>query len=130
MGADLTALARLEVLNLSGNYLIQFPAAVLELPELRKLDLSTSRYGRACSVGKLPETLDRLQKLETLELMDQELGSLPEALRRMPKLKVLDLVIRDSTRRRTGWASWLWRSSEHPATTARRRRSFAKCANA
>ena len=42
-------------------------------------------------MGKLPETLDRLQKLETLGLCDQELGSLPEALQRMPNLKVLDL---------------------------------------
>ncbi|MEZ4431662.1 MAG: leucine-rich repeat domain-containing protein [bacterium] len=83
---DLTPLAAIEHLDLSGNPLAALPEAITQLPLLRTLTLA------GCGLTALPDVFDRLPHLTALDLRRNKLRALPQSLTRAPSLTTLRLA--------------------------------------
>jgi Leucine-rich repeat (LRR) protein len=82
---DLVKLNKLEVVNLSGNLLTQFPYQLLEIISLREIYLGSNK------IGVLPRNFEQLQKLEILYLGGNQIKVVPEELCKLKRLTSLNL---------------------------------------
>ena len=79
-------LARLEYLDLSENYFVEFPKTLCRCKRLKTLGLED------CNITSLPENIALLQELEILELyFNPNLKALPKAFCKLKKLEWLNL---------------------------------------
>jgi internalin A len=82
---EVSQLATLQSLNLSGNPLTALPESIARLTRLQHLDLSGNK------LTALPESIDGLTNLRILVLYRNRLTSLPEGLKRLKGLERLFL---------------------------------------
>ena len=68
-----------------------FPAEILDIPNLVYLDISGMKF------GALPESIDRLSMLQTLVASRNDLVALPESLGNLTRLKKLFVNKNDLT---------------------------------
>ena len=66
------------------NKLTEFPDAVLQLTNLKILNLSENQ------ITSIPEAVGQLSNLTKLDLSENQISSIPEALRQMPNLKLYE----------------------------------------
>ena len=82
---SLVQLPQLRTLDLSDNYLVSLPDFLRQLTQLRVLDLSNNR------LKALPESLGELRCLRVLNVDGNQLSSLPESLRQLSQLEMLNV---------------------------------------
>jgi Leucine-rich repeat (LRR) protein len=100
---------KLEILNLSGNSLTQFPYQLLAMESLKEIYLGANKikilpknYDKLVNslellylggnlIQNVPEELSQLTKLKTLNLSDNRISNLPATLARLRNLKSLAL---------------------------------------
>jgi Leucine-rich repeat (LRR) protein len=78
-------LTNLKILNLGGNQITAIPEAITQLSNLTLLDLSHNQ------ITSIPEELGQLSNLTQLELRYNQITSIPEAISKLSNLKWLDL---------------------------------------
>ncbi|MBD1887004.1 leucine-rich repeat domain-containing protein [Microcoleus vaginatus] len=78
-------LTNLKILNLSGNHITAIPEAIGQLSNLTKLKLSGNQ------ITFIPEALGQLSNLTRLDLHKNQITSIPEALRQLSNLTQLSL---------------------------------------
>ncbi|MEG3987745.1 leucine-rich repeat domain-containing protein, partial [Microcoleus sp. S28C3] len=78
-------LTNLKILNLGGNQITAIPEAIWQLSNLTQLDL------RGNQITAIPEELCQLSNLTQLDLRDNQITSIPEELCQLSNLTQLDL---------------------------------------
>ena len=78
-------LTNLKILNLSRNQITSIPEAIGQLSNLTQLDLMSNQ------ITAIPEALGQLSNLTGLDLMSNQITSIPEALGQLSNLTQLDL---------------------------------------
>jgi len=80
-----SSLSQLHTLRLRNNLFWEFPLIILNMRQLKELDIS------GCYLGRLPDHFGDLSSLEILDLSNNALYSIPESFAKLQNLKELHL---------------------------------------
>jgi leucine-rich repeat protein SHOC2 len=83
--AEILQLKNLEKLDLSGNRIKVIPPEIEQLINLKEIDLSKNK------IKKLPKEIGNLEKLEKLSINRNPIDSLPDEIGRLKNLHTLDM---------------------------------------